>query len=156
MQTNTDWELFEETIARNVGHEQSMFSFSFHHNIAPLLDGYQLRRKESFQTGLASLLMDASSSSSTENGAAAQFVVGWLHSIGAAVEQDDTKAMEWLQKAAQRGYPAAQFYLGYLYDEVVEAIQDRYVKAIEWYTKAADHGHPAAQCALGDMYSKDK
>ena len=67
------------------------------------------------------------------------------------VPQDYGQAAEWFRKAADHGYPAAQFNLAYLYGEGRGVPQDR-GQALAWYRKAAEQGHTGAQTNLGTAY----
>ena len=50
--------------------------------------------------------------------------------------EDKTKAAEWYEKAARRGYAPAQCNLGFFYDRGVGVAEDA-AKAVEWYERAA-------------------
>ena len=63
------------------------------------------------------------------------------------------KAVQVLTVAAQQGYPAAQFNMGWLFDKGT-GVQKSDVEAISWYRKAADQGLAAAQNNLGLKYEK--
>lgn len=52
------------------------------------------------------------------------------------------------RKAAQKGYPAAQYDLGLLYIKGDGVEKDEEV-AVKWFKKAAEQGYPAAQYTLG-------
>ena len=64
-------------------------------------------------------------------------------------EQRDT----WLTKAANQGYPDAQYMLGYLAEKnpMIDGGPNNRV-AVKWYRLAAEQGHSEAQCSLGFMY----
>ena len=47
--------------------------------------------------------------------AKAQFLLGLMYRAGHGVPQDDSKAIQWLQKSAEQGYDEAQLYLGMVY-----------------------------------------
>ena len=64
---------------------------------------------------------------------------------------DVATALQWMQKAADAGHPAAQHAIGDRYAAGVDFEQD-YAKAREWYQKSADQGYAAAQEALGFVY----
>ena len=67
--------------------------------------------------------------------------------------QDYAEAVKWYRKAADQGYPAAQYNLGVMYDQGQGVPQD-YAEAARWYRKAADQGDANAQLGLGVMYAK--
>ena len=58
--------------------------------------------------------------------------------------------MEWYRKAAEKGDPAAQGRLGFLY-RVGAGVPRDLKLALEWYRKAAEQGNPLAQVGLGYM-----
>jgi len=66
-------------------------------------------------------------------------------------EFDAQKAMDYMQRAAEKGYTYAQYKLGsYYYYGLVETDLD---KAEEWYLKAYEQGgYPYAAIMLGDFY----
>ena len=85
-------------------------------------------------------------------------ILGLLYSGGdggardyAAAQDNYVEARRWYLKAAEQGYTAAQFNLGFLYAEGYGGAQD-YVEARKWYLKAAEQGHAAAQNNLGLLY----
>jgi hypothetical protein len=57
----------------------------------------------------------------------------------------------WYLKAAEQGYPRAQYSLGVKYDNGQGTPQD-YGQALSWYRKAAERGHRGAQTNLGVLY----
>ena len=72
-----------------------------------------------------------------------------MYDDGQGEPKDDVKAMDWYRKAAEEGYPKAQFILGvHLY----ESSQQDYVEAVKWFRKAAEQGHALAQNNLGCCY----
>jgi TPR repeat protein len=67
------------------------------------------------------------------------------HALG--VPQDNTQAVLWLRKAAERGNIVAQVELGIVFDNM----QD-YAQAFTWYSKAAEQGNARAEYNLGLAY----
>lgn len=61
---------------------------------------------------------------------------------------DDDQAAYWFRKAAEQGYPEAQYALGNLYAEGRGVPQDD-TEAVRWFREAAEQGHAAAQVSLG-------
>lgn len=78
----------------------------------------------------------------------AQFWLGLAYKSGEGVPQDDSKAVEWFQKAAEQEHDEAQYHLGLAY-ESGEGVPQDYTKAVEWYLSAAEHGVLYAQHNLG-------
>jgi TPR repeat protein len=73
--------------------------------------------------------------------------------VAAIARQDYVAAVAILGPLAQRGDPAAQAYLGYLYAEG-RGVPQNYTQAAIWYRRAADQGHSGAQYELGLLYDK--
>src|SRR5690606_40942624 len=78
-----------------------------------------------------------------------------MYKNGNGVAKDYKKAVEWYQKAAEKGNADAQFNLGVMYKNGNGVAKD-YKKAVEWYQKAAEKGNANAQFNLGVMYKKDR
>jgi uncharacterized protein len=85
--------------------------------------------------------------------AGAQFLLGRAYRKGTGVAQDNSKALDWYQKAAEKGHAAAQFDLGELYDQGLGVAQN-YGTATQWFQKSADRGLTAGQYAMGFKYHK--
>jgi TPR repeat protein len=68
------------------------------------------------------------------------------------VRRDYVEAAKWNRLAADRGYEAAQYALGWMYVNGLGVPQD-YVEAAKWYRLAADQGLAVAQYTVGLMYS---
>ena len=64
-----------------------------------------------------------------------------------------TEAMQWYEAAAAAGQPAAQFYLGFMYQNGLRVPRDS-AKALTWYRRAAERGHAQAQLNLAMMYQR--
>jgi TPR repeat protein len=64
---------------------------------------------------------------------------------------NDTQALSWALKAAERGRPNAQFIVGEMYSAGQGTPHDE-TEATKWYRKAAEQGHPEAQYKLGTAY----
>ena len=62
-----------------------------------------------------------------------------------------TRKFEIKRKAAERGVPEAQSFLGHVY-----LGDEDYVEAVKWYRKAAEQGHSESQFNLGWMYGYGK
>lgn len=74
---------------------------------------------------------------------AAQVELGSMYAKGQGVAQDNSQAIFWYRKAAEKGDSEAQFNLGIMYDKGVGVRQDL-TRAIDWYDKAAKQGHKVA------------
>jgi uncharacterized protein len=65
------------------------------------------------------------------------------------------EAIYWLQEAAIRNYPEAQFLMGVLHEHGDGLVQNNGLAA-QWYAKAAGQGHAEAQYNLGYFYETGK
>jgi uncharacterized protein len=84
--------------------------------------------------------------------AGAQHRLGLLYAHGKNVHQNNTKALEWIQKSVDQGYADAQFTFGLLYLGGLLGVKEDSVAANRWFRLAADQGHAAAQFNLGYSY----
>jgi TPR repeat protein len=80
--------------------------------------------------------------------AAAQNRLGVMYDMGKGVTRDYEEAMLWFRKAANQGYAAAQFNLGF----ENEVGLGNYAESVQWYERAANQGFKEAQHRLGLMY----
>ena len=63
--------------------------------------------------------------------------------------QNFDEAMRWFRKAADLGFPEAQYMLGSVYDgDYGKGVEKDSVEAVRWYRLAADQGDATAQSAL--------
>ena len=90
-----------------------------------------------------------------------------MYKEGKSVPQDDDRARQWYETAAEQGHPDAQFSLGEMYTEG-KGVPQNSDMACQRYAEAAAQGHEAglnalkqlaeqgdadAQFCLGDMYN---
>ena len=75
------------------------------------------------------------------------------YEIGRGVPRDDSRALFWLQKAAQGGYPPAEDALGDRYAGGVGVKKDEAL-AVSWYLRAGRHGYGESQDLLGLRYER--
>lgn len=83
--------------------------------------------------------------------AAAQFVIGSMHSAGQSVPTSKSVARQWFEQAANAGHARAAFNLGVHYDTGQEIAID-HEKALQWFKRAADLGDAEAAYNAGDIY----
>ena len=86
-----------------------------------------------------------------KNDAAAQNLVGLMHSSGWGTPPDHAKAIAWYKKAAEKEHTSAQFNIGIQYVNGRGVLRDG-AKAVEWYQRAAKHNHLWARYYLGRHY----
>ena len=72
----------------------------------------------------------------------------------AAWNQNDAKAFEWFERAAEQGYAEAQYITGALYSGTGRGVKGDNAKALEWYEKAAQQGYIPAQYSLGSRLKR--
>jgi hypothetical protein len=78
--------------------------------------------------------------------------IGILYAGGSeGLEQDDAKALEAFQTAAEAGYDVAQFYMGRMYENGLGVDRD-YEQAYEWYMQAAEQDYAPALNQIGYLY----
>lgn len=114
----------------------------------------------------------------SQGNASAQYNLGVMYYKGDGIPQNQSKAIEWFQRAAAQGHikaesnlkvmstnaaveilrkaanqgdQRAQYSLGLIY-QTGESVHQDSAKAIDWYTKAANQGNAEAQAMLGGMY----
>jgi uncharacterized protein len=73
--------------------------------------------------------------------------------VAAFNRQDYMVAAQILTPYAERGDPAAQAYLGYMY-ETGRGVPQNYTDAAMWYRRAAEQGDSLAQYSLGLLYDR--
>ena len=88
-----------------------------------------------------------------EGDPSAQFVLGKIFDYGnGGVEQNQEVAVRWYLRAAEQGYPGAQFNLGNCY-QLGEGVKEDKGQAVYWYRQAALQGDADSQYMLGLCYA---
>ena len=90
--------------------------------------------------------------------ASAQCFLGKCYIFGRGVTKDQTEAVKWCRKAAERGNVDAQVDLGLMYEdgwmgEEGYLITEDEAEAMKWYRKAAERGNARAQFHVGLIYA---
>ena len=67
-----------------------------------------------------------------------------MYHNGNGVPKDEKQSISWLQKAADAGYPDAQFNIGIMYEKGISVPKDEKI-AKQWFKKAADQGDKEAK-----------
>jgi TPR repeat protein len=73
--------------------------------------------------------------------------------VSALRRQDYVSASRIFIPLAERGEPAAQSYLGYMF-ETGRGVPQNYTEAAMWYRRAAEQGDSLAQYSLGLLYDR--
>merc|ERR1711865_1085441 len=77
--------------------------------------------------------------------------LGLCFEIGAGVEQDDEKALDWFTKAANLGHALAKFSVGEIFEEA-RGVPQSDTEACIWYFDAAQNGCQDSKLALRRLY----
>lgn len=85
--------------------------------------------------------------------AAAMYEVGRMYELGRGTEPDMKKAVQWYERALNKGQNNARAHLGVLYYEGTGVNRDL-KKAVGLLQPAAQAGNPTAQFYLGRMYEQ--
>lgn len=81
----------------------------------------------------------------------AQFNIGWMYLNGYGLRVNESRALDWWQKAAEQGSTEASFSIGMLYSTGEGAIPKDENLAIDYYLQAAEDGHEDAISMLRSM-----
>lgn len=90
-----------------------------------------------------------------KNDPAAQYDIGVMYLRGRGVSIDNSKAIQWLKKAANQSHHKAQYKLATMYLEGAGTGQNN-TEAAKWLKKSAQSGYPPAQFQLGKLYEHGK
>ena len=66
--------------------------------------------------------------------------------------QDYDEAVKWFRKAADQGFPDAQYNLAVMYANG-RGVARNDMEAVDWFRKAAERGFDQAQYSLGVSYA---
>jgi hypothetical protein len=77
----------------------------------------------------------------------------WRAAKAAYARQDYVKAGELLIPLAERGDPASQAYLGFMFEHG-RGLPQNYTEAAYWYRRSGEQGFSTAQYTLGLLYDK--
>ncbi len=83
----------------------------------------------------------------------AQYNLAFMYYGGEGVEQNDTKASLWFQRAAASGHAAAQDTLGYMYLNG-RGLKKNIIEAYAWYALAAANGIFLAENVTANLKQK--
>jgi len=86
----------------------------------------------------------------------AQTMLALAYHSGVLLKQDDAEAIRLLQKAADRGYMAAEEALGIFAEGGIGMAQPAPAEALNWYEKAVQHGSMDAATSIALMYANGK
>ncbi len=87
----------------------------------------------------------------------AQYLLGLRYEYGHGVKPSLKQAMSWYKRAAEKKHPAANFRIGYLYQNYWREFDLEYLeympKALKFYTIGAEGGNADALAAMGYCYT---
>lgn len=75
----------------------------------------------------------------------------YFSGCGMARNRNYEEAFKWYRVSAEKGYPEAQYQLGFLYNNGEGTAKDE-CEGFRWWLKAAEQGLPAAQYDVGIAY----
>jgi len=87
--------------------------------------------------------------------AEAQYNIGWMYLNGYGLMMNDSKALEWWQRASDQGYTDASFSIAMLYSLGEGQVKKDMDKAIEYYLMAVEDGHEDANMIVRSMLARD-
>ncbi len=76
--------------------------------------------------------------------------MGLFYMNGLGVDQDEDKAVEWLEKAAAQNHAQAQYNLGIYYAKFFD--KKACQQAVKWLNEAAKQDYADAQFSLAKLY----
>jgi len=85
----------------------------------------------------------------------AQYNIGWMYLNGYGLMMNDSKALEWWQRASDQGYTDASFSIAMLYSLGEGQVKKNMDKAIEYYLMAVEDGHEDANMIVRSMLARD-
>ena len=87
--------------------------------------------------------------------AEAQYNIGWMYLNGYGLMMNDSKALEWWQRASDQGYTDASFSIAMLYSLGEGQVKKDTDRAIEYYLMAVEDGHEDANMIIRSMLARD-
>ena len=87
--------------------------------------------------------------------AEAQYNIGWMYLNGYGLMMNDSKALEWWQRASDQGYTDATFSIAMLYSLGEGQVGKDTDKAIEYYLMAVEDGHEDANMIIRSMLARN-
>lgn len=107
----------------------------------------KIQQTEKILLNIASILKDYCFEETERNNIQAEFFIGVLYYFGICVEQDDTKAIAYLENAALKNHTSAQEALAQIY-----YWKNEIGKSLVWIKRLAEQGIAECQTALGLCY----
>jgi TPR repeat protein len=88
----------------------------------------------------------------TKGDVRAQQALGRMYEKGKGVSRDFTEALRWYQRAAEQGWPDAQYRVSAAYALGVGGVSRDLDESSKWLHKAAEGGHKKSQRLLAQAY----
>ena len=106
--------------------------------------------------GLTAECLGENWQAAVKGNAAAQLCFGVKYAYGYyGLKQNYTNAIKWFRKAAEKGSPSAQCFIGVMYEQGWGVPQDS-TEAIRWFQTSAKQANPDAECWLAVMYEQGR
>src|SRR5262249_49226700 len=115
--------------------------------LAALITGcgkYQQQRQQQAAASIRSATFAELSESARSGNVAAQCELGYRYLRGQAIMKDETEALKWFRKAADKNLPEAQYAVALAYDKG-QGVEASTAEAAVWFRKSAQQGDPKAQ-----------
>lgn len=109
-----------------------------------------------FQRGYYLTALQIATSEAEDGDAAAQTLLGVIYDTGSGIPQDEQKAAQWYQIAAENGNPQAAYHLGQYYLLGRGGLEKDAGRAAENFIRASDAGIFEASYNLGLLYLSGK
>jgi len=85
----------------------------------------------------------------------AQYNIGWMYLNGYGLAMNDSRALEWWERASDQGYIDASFSIAMLYSLGEGKVEKDMDKAIEYYLIAVEDGHEDAIMIIRSMLARN-
>ncbi len=85
----------------------------------------------------------------------AQYNIGWMYLNGYGLAMNDSRALEWWQRASDQGYTDASFSIAMLYSLGEGQVGKDMDRAIEYYLLAVEDGHEDANMIIRSMLARN-
>jgi len=86
--------------------------------------------------------------------AEAQYNIGWMYLNGYGLMMNDSKALDWWQRASDQGYTDASFSIAMLYNLGEGQVEKDMDKAIDYYLMVVEDGHEDANMIIRSMLAR--
>jgi len=85
----------------------------------------------------------------------AQYNIGWMYLNGYGLAMNDSRALEWWERASGQGYTDASFSIAMLYSLGEGKVEKNMDKAVDYYLIAVEDGHEDAIMIIRSMLARN-